>query len=155
MTVNSLHSRGCALSLLLIVGCGTGADTSKERLESMSGGKLKTVVPVSGKVLVDGEPAGGVTLFLHPEKGGKPLAQTLTKPDGTYCWATYIACDGIEPGSYRLAFQRLPKQKRNDNVNAAEDLFKKKFIDPLKIDYPLTVAEGSPQVDVNYELSTK
>src|SRR6187549_3927495 len=95
-------SRVVALAVLLIAGCGTGkGDVSKERLEQMAGGTLKEVVPVSGKVLVDGEPKGGVNLYLHPDAGGESITTCRTKEDGTYCWSTNMACDGIAPGKYR------------------------------------------------------
>src|SRR5262245_23558708 len=87
--------RRFALALLLIAGCGPGAgDTSPERLAQMAGGTLKDVVPISGKVLVDGEPKGGVNIYLYPSAGGNQIAQCRTNPDGTYCWTTHIGCDG-------------------------------------------------------------
>jgi len=126
---------------------------SEERLASMAGGKLKDVVPVSGKVLVDGAPQAGVNLFLYPSNDGrKPIAECRTDSTGAYCWATHTECDGLAPGKYRLAFQYMPKRSRNDKGN---DLLGGRYSDPMKVEYPLTVEEGSPQEDVNYELSTK
>ncbi len=128
---------------------------SKERLEKMSGGALKEVVPVSGKVLVDGEAKGGVNIYLYPAAGGKMITECRTNADGTYCWATYGQCDGIEAGSYKLAFRLVPRQKRNDRNETSDDVFKNKYSDPTKVDFPLTVAKGAPQKDVNYELTAK
>ena len=126
---------------------------SEERLTKMAGGKLKDVVPVSGKVLVDGAPQAGVNLFLYPSTGKmKVITECRTDSDGTYCWTTHTECDGLPPGQYRLAFQYMPKRSRNDKGN---DLLGGRYSDPMKVDYPLTVEEGSPQEDVNYELTTK
>jgi hypothetical protein len=121
----------------------------------MAGGTLKDVVPVSGKVLVDGEPKGGVNLYLYASTGGTAIAECRTNPDGTYCWSTHLPCDGIEAGSYRLAFKYVPKQRRNDRDEDAGDLFQGRYSDPMRVEYLLTVEEDSPQKDVDYELTTK
>src|SRR5579872_2991548 len=105
---------------------------SEERLAKMAGGKLKDVVSVSGKVLVDGNPQAGVNLFLYPDNGGKVLAQCRTDSDGTYCWTTHTECDGLEPGKYRLAFEYVPKQRRNDK---GTDEFGGRYSDPMKVEY--------------------
>jgi 5-hydroxyisourate hydrolase-like protein (transthyretin family) len=148
--------REFVLAVLLIAGCGPGAgDTSQERLAQMSGGNLKDVVPVSGKVLVDGEPKAGVTIYLYRSTGGEQIAECRTNPDGTYCWATHLPCDGIEAGSYRLAFKCFPKLRRNDQIKETDDLFQGRYSDPMKVEFLLTVEEGSPQTDVDYALTTK
>ncbi len=150
---------GCRLSIvfvtatLLLGGCGSSADDiSEARLAQMAGGKLKDVVPISGKVLVDGAPQGGVNISLYAAAGGKVLAECRTDTDGTYCWTTHTSCDGIEPGNYRLGFQYVPKRKRNDK---GDDLFGGRYSDPMKVEYLLTVEEGTPQSDVDYDLTTK
>lgn len=128
---------------------------SKERLTKMAGGALKDVVPVSGKVLVDGEPKGNVNLFLHPADGGPSILSIRTNPDGTYCWSTHSSCDGLEPGDYVIAFTYVPKLKRNESNEISGDLFKGKYGDPKKSAYKLSVAKGTPQKDVDYDLKTK
>jgi hypothetical protein len=149
------RSQGCVIAVLLIAGCGPGAgDTSPERLAQMAGGTLKDVVPVSGKVLVDGEPKEGVNLYLYASTGGSAIAECRTNPDGTYCWSTHLPCDGIEAGNYRLAFKYIPKQRRNDRDEDAGDLFQGRYSDPMKVEYLLTVEE-SPQTDVDYDLKMK
>jgi hypothetical protein len=141
------------LPVLFFAGCGSSADDMSEaRLTQLAGGELKNVVPVSGKVLVDGVPQRGVNLYLYAGTGGTVLAECRTNPDGTYCWSTHTACDGIEPGKYRLAFKYVPKQKTPGKGN---DLFEGRYSDPMKIEYLLTVEEGAPQDNVNYELTTK
>jgi 5-hydroxyisourate hydrolase-like protein (transthyretin family) len=118
----------------------------------MAGGKLKDVVPVSGKVLVDGAPASGVNIYLYPSTGGKAVAECRTDADGTYCWTTHTECDGIEPGKYRLGFRYIPKQRKNEK---GDDLFAGRYSDPMAVEFLLTVEEDAPQADVNYDLTTK
>lgn len=144
------------LAAVLIAGCGPRADDASDaRLEKMSGKKKQKTVPVSGKVLVDGAPKGGVTVTLYPGKGGSALMQVQTNVEGIYCWTTYKNCDGLVPGDYKLGFALFPKQRRNDNNEAKDDVFKGKYSNPNTTEFKLTVADGPEQKDVNYELTTK
>jgi hypothetical protein len=142
------------LGIMLLAGCNSqGDEASKERLESMAGGELKETVPVSGKVLVDGAPQAGVNLQLYPQSGGRqPITTCRTGTDGTYCWSTNAACDGLAAGSYRLAFEFIPEEKKNDS---GVDLFKGKYRNPATNKMELIVEKGKPMTDVNYELKTK
>jgi hypothetical protein len=150
------RSGGFVVAALLIAGCGPGADdVSKERLAKMAGGTLKDVVPISGRVLVDGEPKGGVNIYLYASSGGNAIAECRTNSDGTYCWSTHTTCDGLEAGSYRLAFTYIPKLRRNERTEEADDLFQGRYSDPQKVEYLLTVEEESPQTDVDYDLKMK
>ncbi|MGE0374497.1 MAG: hypothetical protein AB7Q45_03700 [Planctomycetaceae bacterium] len=139
----------CLSALLLLAGCSSGTEMTDERLASMAGGKLKETVKVSGKVLVDGTPQPGVNIHLYGPGGGAEVNNCRTGEDGTYCWSTHVSCDGLEAGSYRLAFEYVPKEKKNDE---GTDLFKGKYRNPAKNDFTLTVEKGVPQTDVNYEL---
>jgi len=142
---------------LLLAGCSNDkADTSEERMKSMTGNDTRKLVPVSGKVTVDGQPTGGVSVILFPDPPAGVVAnETLTKPDGTYCLITYGECDGIPAGKYKVTFKLIPKPGRNDNATSAEDKFKGKFADPNKSSYKLEVTEGSPKTDGDFDLKTK
>jgi hypothetical protein len=145
------RSRVSVWVVLLFAGCGTAGDMSEARLAKMAGGTLKDVVPISGKVLVDGVPKGGVNLHLYGETGGMMITECRTDSDGTYCWSTHTECDGLEPGKYRIGFRYVPKQ-RNDR---GTDLFEGRYSDPMAVEFLLTVEADSPRDDVDYDLKTK
>ena len=83
-----------ALMLSTCTGCGDAA---------VGGGKAKTV-PFSGKVTIDGKPAGEMSVQFLPKSsdGGVRSAYAQLKPDGTFSATTYITGDGIVPGSYTV-----------------------------------------------------
>ena len=143
----------CILAVLLIAGCGSDKqDASKDRLKAMAGGELKDVVPVSGKVLVDGQPVSGVLLQLWSSNNSeKPLKKLVAGADGKYCWSTYTTCDGLEPGAYKLTFKHL----KNPKKEKSEDLFQGRYSDVSKTEHELTVETGKPQKGVDYQLTSK
>lgn len=143
------------MSFAALSGCsdGTKDDASEERLKAMAGGTLKEVVPVKGVVNVDGVPTEGVNLYLYRDgEFYSPIKDCRTDKEGKYCWSTNLACDGIEPGKYKLAFTYIPKPKKNDT---GVDLFKKKYQNPVKNKFELTVVQGTPQEAANYDLKLK
>jgi 5-hydroxyisourate hydrolase-like protein (transthyretin family) len=143
------------ISLVSFSGCSdsTKDDASEERLKAMAGGELKEVVPVKGVVNVDGVPTEGVNLYLFRDgQFNSPIKDCRTDKEGKYCWSTNLACDGIEPGKYFLAFTYIPKPKKNDE---GVDLFKRKYQNPVKNKFELTVVLGTPQEAMNYDLKSK
>lgn len=116
----------------------------------MAGGQLNEVVPVKGVVNVDGSPTEGVNLYLFRENDLNTFVKECrTDKEGKYCWSTNLSCDGIEPGTYLVAFTYVPKPKKNDT---GIDLFKRKYQNPKKNDFKLVVVKGSPQEAMNYDL---
>ncbi|HEY0980987.1 hypothetical protein [Schlesneria sp.] len=148
------HTAFTLLFVSLLTGCGSNkGDMSPERLKKLSGKfALEAFVPVSGTVMIDGEPQAGVNLYLYGSPPATPLKECRTDDEGNFCWSTYTACDGLAPGNYTLGFEYVPKMKKNDS---GVDLFKGKYKNPAKNEYKLTVEEGAPQTDVTYELKLK
>jgi len=134
---------------LFLSGCGgSGRDMSDEAVANMTGGAKETV-PVSGKVTLDGKPANKITISAYTQEGGTDAVAVIeTNEDGTYCWKTYIECDGLPPGSYRLGFAKFARRKPG-----AGDSLGGKYSNPMQNDFSLEVTSGQPQVDVNYELT--
>ena len=151
--MNRVISRVSALILTAtMIGCGSGGNPlSDTDLKKIAGGDLKEVVPVSGKVNVDGQPALGVNIYLHAENDPNYISFARTGSDGKYCWATYRPCDGIPLGKYTLTFKHMPKMTPKGK---GDDLLKGRYANPKKSEFKLTVEKGAPQKDVNYDLSS-
>src|SRR5439155_15856313 len=82
---------GSALAALVVVLAGCGKR-----------GWLETY-PVKGTLLVDGKPAKGATVSLHPREvtGGRPYLPTgQTDENGEFNLATFVADDGAPAGEY-------------------------------------------------------
>lgn len=150
--ITRLRSLFFVIGVFVIAGCGDDkADVSKERLKEMSGGEIKETVAISGKVLVDGTGQKGVKISLYSAIGEGPITTCTTGENGVYCWTTYLDCDGLVVGNYRLGFEYIPKPKKNDS---GVDLFDGKYANPTENDFQLTVQAGSPKTDANYELTS-
>ena len=148
------NTTAACLFLMVLAGCGSNkADMSPERLKKLAGSDaLEAVVPVSGTVMIDGEPEAGVNLYLYGSPPTTPLKECRTDVEGQFCWTTYTSCDGLAPGTYTIGFEYIPKMKKN---GTGIDLFKGKYKNPAKNDFKLVVEEDSPQTDLSYELKLK
>src|SRR4051794_19388208 len=83
-------------------------------------GKRPSFVPAQGKVFVDGKPAEGALVVLHPVADDGPLAirpSARVGADGTFVLASYIAdtrttTPGAPPGEYAVTITWLPPDVR-------------------------------------------
>lgn len=87
-----------AAILLLSAGCGKGDKPYR-----------KPVIPVSGKVTVDGQvPGSPVQIMCHPRGGvdveHPTLSTCVTGPDGSFQVSTYETGDGVPEGEYDVTF---------------------------------------------------
>lgn len=140
------------LSVMLMVGCGNPYERTDEDLEAMAGEPLKETVPVSGTVTLDGFPAPGLMIYAYTRESGTEAADRCdVRDDGTFCFSHYRACDGMQPGSYRLGFAQF-----DDNVkwNERTDLLEGKYSNPMKHDFVLEVVSGEAQSGLLYELTS-
>jgi hypothetical protein len=74
--------------------------------------RFKSVYPVKGRVLVNGQPAEGVTVrFVSLDDPDDPLVRPLGTTDagGWFTATTYKKDDGLPAGSYAVALDWLPK----------------------------------------------
>jgi hypothetical protein len=64
-------------------------------------------VPVSGKVLIDGQPATTGSLAFYPQSGqGRPSAAKI-EPDGRFSLSTFEENDGIPTGTYDVTVSAM------------------------------------------------
>jgi hypothetical protein len=76
-----------ALACASILGCG------------------RSIYPVEGVVLLDGEPLEGATVVLEPEEKGQP-AVASTRADGTFRVSTPSG-NGAPPGNYLVTLTKI------------------------------------------------
>jgi len=111
------------LIVALLTGCG--------------GSDRVPVNPVSGKLLVDGQPAEGAVIVFHPtsppeKEVHKPAARVMA--DGTFQVTTYDAGDGAPAGDYvmTVTWGEPPSPDRLGG----------QYRDPGKSELKVTVNEG-------------
>ncbi len=66
------------------------------------------LVPVSGKVFFEGQPADGAVVKLHhtdPAMARRIKPTGIVEPDGTFKIGTYEDEDGAPPGNYKATFE--------------------------------------------------
>ena len=106
--LNSLVQLSFVCLLVLVTGCQKeGFRDSRNKVP---------VIPVTGKVLVDGEktiPPGMVKVVMHPDAGTKeqlpndiPFPSCWVEPDGTtFNIGSYLGDDGAPVGNYKVTFE--------------------------------------------------
>jgi hypothetical protein len=124
-----LASRGCrllaAFALLLVAGCsGTqSADQALDKSLAGAGQHRTTVFPLAGKLTVDGLPPELesrktiIVMLNDPAKLDSPPGlrpHTSVGATGEFSFQTYVAHDGVEPGTYIVTFAKL--RKRNSSL---------------------------------------
>lgn len=100
--MRSSHSRSISLhrvgSILALSGAALFACLSCER------SPRAVIYPVSGRLLVNGQPAGNASIAFHPQTsttwGRCPVA--ITRSDGTFHLNTNGCADGAPAGTYKV-----------------------------------------------------
>jgi hypothetical protein len=116
----------------------------------------KPVYPLTGQVLVDGQPARRVSVFCHDVKGmdGKQptLSSSTTDQDGKFAMTTYETGDGVPQGEYVLTFEWY------DGVPGGAplpDKLKHRYADVKASKVRATVKAGEPTDLGKVELATR
>ncbi|WP_422927715.1 carboxypeptidase-like regulatory domain-containing protein [Singulisphaera sp. PoT] len=91
------YRAAAALGLLTLIGCGGGGGEED----------YYTLVPVSGKVTLDGKPLEGATITFNASDGNKPMTDgsDLTGSDGSFS-AKFRNRSGLSPGKYKVTVNR-------------------------------------------------
>ena len=126
------------------------------------GGPRVEVIPVTGKVLVDGEPGANVDiLFIRVSDVTVdltvPTPRGKTDENGVIQCSSYVTNDGITAGTYKLIFAMVDKM--NPITGELEgDRFKGKYMKGSESEFTVTISEEPVDgpVDIGtFELSTE
>jgi len=155
-------------SLFAIIGCGSRSGPEPK-------GRLQTY-PVTGKILVDGEPNLGITIYffasdkleermVNPGSFGSQH-YAVTDKDGSFKATTYSFGDGLPVGEWTLALfwvgKNPPPEKRfgeqmDDEVQIDPQavVFSRKYGIPSKSELKVKVEKDKPVDMGTVELKSK
>lgn len=117
----------------------------------------KDRIPVTGEVFVDGQPVKDIFVYLIPAgskipKDEPPQHRGLTKEDGSFAISTYMENDGAPAGDYVVCLEWL-RYKKTGSQWIGPDKFGKKYLDPEKSEFKVTVGGSSTKIP-RLEVST-
>jgi len=134
------------VGVFFISGCG-----HQQRPE------LPACVPVSGRVLIDGQPAIRAVVSFHsqtPQADGKIYSgQTFTDDEGRFRMTTFTAGDGVPPGEYTVTIVAAWISKNGQDVGVP-DLLKGRYATPEKSLLKVQV-EAEPLELETFDLKSK
>ena len=115
-----LSACAIALSALLpLTGCGRSAPNQVP------------VFPAQGTVIVNGKPAAGAVVVLHPKDGASaPAARAEVQPDGTFFATTYAPRDGAAEGDYVVTVEWYRPREKNGEFIFGPNLVPPKYSRP-------------------------
>ncbi|MCA9033968.1 MAG: hypothetical protein KDA91_02505 [Planctomycetaceae bacterium] len=126
---------------LCAAGCGREPQRGVTRVET---------VPVTGIVLVDGQPANNLRVSAVHSTATQGLVPHspggYTKEDGRFSLSTYESGDGVPPGDYKLTFVWGEINLMNGQYSG--DKLKGKYAEPLRSAHPLQLSSGDNAVDM-------
>lgn len=135
-----------AVLCFLFCSCG-GGDASR-----------KETFPVSGEILVDGQPAAELAVRCVDvsgiDKEDPTFSQAFTDEEGKFQIATYEAADGVPEGEYVLMFM-WGKWNRISGNYGGPDKLNNRYMDPRKSQHRFKVEKGEPTDLGKIELTTK
>lgn len=130
------------LTLVCVLGCGK------------DDGRVK-VYPVTGKVLVDGQPAEGVTVVFYPTaaelKGpGMPVPAGTTDGNGEFRLRSFDPNDGAPEGEYKVTVfwpaPLPPGVDPYDEMYEPQDRLQGRYSNPDTTPLTATVPEGGGEL---------
>lgn len=127
-----------------VFGCGA---------EQRGGPRIETT-PITGKVLVDGQPAGLLLVKCIPTGEAKVPTNVsgFTDPEGNFSIGTYEAGDGAPEGEYTLVFEW--GQYGLSGRYGPPDKLKGAYLKPEQSQWSVIVAPGAPADVGTIELTT-
>ena len=101
------------------------------------------VYPVRGEVFVNGKPAPGALVHLHPrdKQNGRPAFATVQQ-DGSFQLTTYATNDGAVPGEYAVTVNWYDERKDEGETIYSADKLRGRFTNVEKSGLSATVNVG-------------
>ncbi|MFO0848389.1 MAG: hypothetical protein U0871_07525 [Gemmataceae bacterium] len=132
------QSRSLLLAAVALVG-----------LTSCGGSDLRKTRPVTGTVLVDGKPAAGAQVYLHPlfeERDRLPIHPLAIADDaGRFAVSTYNEADGAPEGEYVLTVEWKQRSGMSPHLGGPDFLdgqYANKDANKAKPEFKVTVGAG-------------
>lgn len=120
--------------LLLLLSCAMGC----------GGADRPSLVKVSGKVLLDGKPVEGATVYFKresPDPKYRRPSRATTNTQGEFTPGTYGSDDGIPPGKYKVGVMKteyVDKPANFNEENPAATPAKVRWVVPKQVSSPDT-----------------
>jgi hypothetical protein len=146
MKMQRLHELGCLILVMTIVGCGSGSITPPR------------TVPVSGAVLMNGQPVAGVVVRFHPQFDigtVKYIPSAETDGQGQFTLNTGAPGNGAPIGDYVVTFEKplIVSDDANSGIETEVDEFEGRFSDPEKSEWRITIENAVIEIEP-FELGT-
>lgn len=103
-------------------------------------GRRVTLVPVAGRVTLDGKPLAGGSVMARPAAG--PAARGPIDGDGRFVLGTYAAGDGAIPGPARIRVSWYERQTSGEEAMVGRSLVPQKYADFDTSGLTATIAAG-------------
>lgn len=113
------------------------------------GERLLPVVPVSGKVLVKGQPAAGAQVVLHPVSADPEKvfsASGKVQDDGTFKIGLHTVDDGAPPGDYVATVQWFKLVQTEGGAGPGPNVVAQEYGDPKRSPLRVTVKDESTEL---------
>jgi hypothetical protein len=158
-----------SISLLaaLICGCNSSAQNADQALKSAlkaAGKEQESIVPFTGKVLIDGKPpnmglggTGTIVVLWNQKKppgAGVVAPNAVCDENGDFQFTTYKKGDGVPVGSYTICFAQLQMGSMTQRGYVGPDKLKNLYNDPDKNkEEKQFVVEVAPSGKTEYEFN--
>jgi len=139
-------------AVFIALGCGG----------SSSDFDSSVLVPVKGRVMIDGQPASGVSIIFHPrQQTAGTGGYAVTDKNGDYMVDHRSGVSGVEPGEYAVTFSRytqpdgspIPAGASAADVGAVESL-PKLYTDATNPKLPTQISVPVNGGEFPFEIST-
>ena len=107
-------------------------------------------MPVSGKVLVGGQPAAGAQVVLHPVVRSADQAFSAigkVQEDGTFRISAFGKDDGAPPGDYVATVQWFKVVATDGGAGPGPNVIPVDYSDPVRSPLKVTIQDGPTELE--------